>query len=49
MHEKFAQHWLVRGLLDGDCRLSSLVYQNLLSHLVERLRAQDEEISCLLL
>jgi CRP-like cAMP-binding protein len=41
-------HNAMRELLDGNYRLSSVVYRNMLGHLIERLRAQDEEVACLL-
>lgn len=42
-------HEPLRSLLDTDPRSSSIFYKNLLAYLVNRLRAQDEELACLML
>jgi CRP/FNR family cyclic AMP-dependent transcriptional regulator len=41
-------HKPLRKLLDEDPQLSSVIYRNILTYLVGRLRAQDEELECLL-
>lgn len=41
-HERF------RKWLDADADIGSIVYRNILSYLVVRLRAQDEELACLI-
>jgi CRP-like cAMP-binding protein len=42
------RHEAMRGLLEADSKVSSIVYRNMLSYLVARLRAQDEEIDYLM-
>lgn len=42
------RHDSLRELLDSDAELGLVVYRNLLSYLVVRLRSQDEEIAYLL-
>jgi len=42
-------HALLRELLGKDPALGSAVYRNMLRYLVTRLRAQDEELSCLMI
>ncbi|MCB1773188.1 MAG: Crp/Fnr family transcriptional regulator [Gammaproteobacteria bacterium] len=42
-------HGLLREYLDHDPSLGGLVYRNMLRYLVDRLRAQDEELSCLMI
>jgi len=39
---------MFRKWLDSDADIGSIVYRNILSYLVVRLRAQDEELACLL-
>jgi CRP/FNR family cyclic AMP-dependent transcriptional regulator len=41
-------HKMFRKWLDSDADIGSIVYRNILSYLVVRLRAQDEELACLL-
>lgn len=41
-------HSALRILLDSDAEAAAVVYQNMLSYLIVRLRAQDEEIDCLM-
>jgi hypothetical protein len=36
----------LRDLLAANSAVSSIVYRNMLSYLVARLRAQDEELDC---
>lgn len=42
-------HELLREYLDNDPSLGGLLYRNMLRYLVDRLRAQDEELSCLMI
>jgi CRP-like cAMP-binding protein len=41
-------HGALRDLLAEDPVMSSVIYRNMLRYLVERLRAQDEELDCVL-
>lgn len=41
-------HGAFQNWLDSDADLGSIVYRNILSYLVVRLRAQDEELACLM-
>lgn len=41
-------HEKLRDLLGTDSAMSAVVYQSILAYLVGRLRAQDEELACLL-
>ena len=38
------QHRAMRELFDADSEISSIVYRNMLTYLVGRLRSQDEEL-----
>jgi isocitrate dehydrogenase kinase/phosphatase len=38
------QHKAMRDLFDADSETSSIVYRNMLTYLVGRLRSQDEEL-----
>ncbi|MCG6966700.1 MAG: cyclic nucleotide-binding domain-containing protein [Chromatiaceae bacterium] len=40
------RHEALRDLLAANSAVSSVVYRNMLSYLVGRLRAQDEELDC---
>jgi len=42
------RHQAMRDLLAADAESSSIFYRNLLRYLVVRLRAQDEELNCLM-
>jgi len=42
------RHEAMRDLLAADAESSSIFYRNLLRYLVVRLRAQDEELNCLM-
>ena len=41
-------HEVFRKWLDSDADIASIVYRNILGYLVVRLRAQDEELACLM-
>ena len=41
-------HQVFREWLDSDTGIGSVVYRNILSYLVARLRSQDEELACLI-
>lgn len=41
-------HEVFRKWLDSDADIASTVYRNILAYLVVRLRAQDEELACLM-
>lgn len=41
-------HDVLRKWLDSDADIASTVYRNILGYLVVRLRAQDEELACLM-